>query len=99
MAKTREKVFSMLLEVPKGRAVSYSELARACATSPRAIGQIMRSNKETDKYPCYKVVHSSGRIGNYSGRGGTKAKAALLRKDGIKVSGSTIEPRYIHKFR
>lgn len=96
--KKSETVLKMLLKVPRGKAVSYAELARATKTSPRAIGQIMRSNAEPHKYPCYKVVMSSGEICNYSAKGGKKKKMALLRKSGVRTSKGRVESEYLHKF-
>ncbi len=76
-----------MLCIPKGKATSYSELARACGTSPRAIGRIMKHNPNTKKYPCYKVVCADGTLGGYSGGG---SKAMKLRKEGIPVVGNRI---------
>lgn len=88
------KALLLLKKVPKGMAVSYKELARACKTSPRAIGRIMANNKHPDIYPCYKVVHASGKIGNYSGHGGVKKKIELLRKDKIKITNGKTDKRF-----
>ncbi len=92
------KALLLLKKVPKGMVVSYKELARACKTSPRAIGRIMASNKEPDKYPCYKVVHANGDVGYYSGNGGVKRKIELLRSDGIEIKGRNIDRKYFRKF-
>ncbi len=88
----------LLKKIPKGKVVSYKELARFCRTSPRAIGTIMKYNKDPVNCPCYKVVKYDGRIGNYSGKGRMKGKIALLRKDGIDVNDGRIGKVYFHKF-
>jgi methylated-DNA-[protein]-cysteine S-methyltransferase len=75
----------LLKKIPKGRVVTYSELARACNTSPRAVGTIMRNNKEPDVYPCYKVVASSGALAGYSAIGGVNTKRKLLERDGVRL--------------
>ncbi len=87
------KALLLLKKIPKGRVVSYKELAKACSTSPRAIGSIMASNKHPRLYPCYKVIKSNGEIGGYSGAGGIRGKIALLRKDGVEISGGRISLR------
>ena len=95
---TRQEVFTRLLRVPKGKAVSYGELARATGTSARAVGAIMRSNSQPHFYPCYKVVHKDCRVGNYSGDGGVKAKIKLLKKDGVVIRDGRIGLRFLHRF-
>lgn len=89
---------SLLTKIPKGNVVTYKELARACGTSPRAIGSIMRSNKDPVRYPCYKVVASSGALGGYSGPGGCARKKELLASDGIKVTHDYIDASYFYTF-
>lgn len=56
----------------------------------RAVGQIMAQNDQPDKYPCYKVVHTSGEAGNYSGPGGPAEKVARLRAEGIEIHDGRI---------
>lgn len=90
------KALLLLRKVPKGRAVSYGELARVCRTSPRAIGGIMACNKEPERYPCYKVVKSDGGLGGYSK--GIDKKITLLRKDGIKIRKGKIDKKYFYRF-
>lgn len=99
--KKSKLALSLLLKIPKGRVTTYGELARATGSSPRAIGQILKSNKEPKKYPCYKVVKSNGEIGGYSGnKNKINQKIRLIEKDGIKVENCRINLRkYIHKFR
>jgi len=94
----RNKVFMKLLEVPKGKVVSYGELAHACGTSARAVGAIMRSNDEPHIYPCYKVVHENKMIGNYSGVGGKKTKIKLLKKDGVLIDRDFVDEKCMHRF-
>ncbi len=67
--------------IPKGRTLSYSEVARR-AGSPRAcraVGNIMNRNYDP-KVPCHRVIKSDGTPGGY--RGGTKEKIAKLKKEG-----------------
>ncbi len=89
------KALLLLRRIPKGRVTTYKALARACKTSPRAIGQIMRHNKEPEKYPCYKVIMSNGRIGGYQGTRGIKKKIMLLKKDGIEVKNGKVDKKYL----
>ena len=100
--------YNLLKKVPKGKVVSYGELARAFNNmneaqraslhlSPRAVGAFMRCNADTKNIPCYKVVHSDGSVGNYSG--GIKKKIRLMKKDGIEIKNGKIGKKYLFRFK
>lgn len=93
------KALLLLKKIPKGKVVSYKELARVCKTSPRAIGQIMKYNPDTKSSPCYKVVGFNGKLVGYTGSGGLKTKRKLLEKDGIKFVNGKVEKKYFYKFK
>ncbi|MBI4170723.1 MAG: MGMT family protein [Candidatus Aenigmarchaeota archaeon] len=101
MSKSLE-VLELLRKVPKGKITTYGSLARAAKTSPRAVGQIMRQNPFPDKYPCYKVIASSGKVHGYAGcmKGKhVEKKIRLLKKDGIGIRNGRIDLSYcLHKF-
>lgn len=89
----------LLKKIPKGRVVTYKELARACNTSPRAIGQVMAGNKDPAHFPCYKVVSSSGELRGYSAPGGIPRKYQLLRRDGVTFDKQgRVEKRHFYFF-
>ena len=94
-----EKVFNLLRKVPKGRVTTYKALAGKAGTSPRAVGQIMRSNKRPDAYPCYKVVCSDGGLGGFTHPKGVKEKIRRLERDGVKVKDRKVNLRkHLHYF-
>jgi len=77
----KKRVLKVVAGIPKGRTLSYSEVARR-AGSPRAcraVGNIMNRNYDP-KVPCHRVIKSDGTPGGY--RGGTKEKIAKLKKEG-----------------
>jgi len=90
------KALLLLREIPKNRVTSYGELAKLTRSSPRAIGQIMKYNRELERYPCYKVIKSSGEIGGYSK--GIRKKISLLKKDGIEIKNGKIAEKCFHHF-
>jgi methylated-DNA-[protein]-cysteine S-methyltransferase len=80
-----EKVYAVVAAIPRGKTMSYQEVARR-AGSPRAyraVGNIMNRNPDTAKVPCHRVVPSSfaktGDPGGYAR--GRAAKIALLKKE------------------
>ena len=106
MTRKAKRVYELLRSVPKGKVVSYGELARAAKSGPRAVGQFMHRNPRPDIYPCFKVVRSDGSIGGFGGatRGKKIAhKIRLLRKDGVIVPEGMRRKidmkKYAHRFR
>jgi len=86
-----EKVYEKLKKVPKGKVVTYKILAKALNSKAyRAVGTAMRKNPYAPLVPCYRVVKTNGEIGNFSGKGGVKAKIKLLREEGIEVKNNKI---------
>ena len=82
----KEKIYKNLKKIPKGKVVTYKELAKSCDSKAyRFVGTCMKENKNPKEIPCYRVVKSDGVIWNYSAKGGVKSKIKLLEKDGIKV--------------
>lgn len=79
----KEKLFKLILKIPQGKVVSYSDLALKLKTSPRVIGRLLNQNKKLVKIPCHRVVLKNGKIGGY--RLGKRLKIFLLKKEGIKI--------------
>ena len=92
------KALVLLTKIPKGKVVTYKELARACNTSPRAIGRIMAGNGDPKGHPCYKVVACDGKLTGYSTDGGLTTKARLLRNDGVEVVKGRVDKKYFYSF-
>ncbi len=82
MKSFTEKVRAVVAKIPKGKSLTYKQVA-AKAGNPkaaRAVGSIMRSNYNRD-IPCHRVVKSDGTLGSYN-RGGAAAKRKLLKSEG-----------------
>lgn len=94
MTPLAQKTYQLLKTVPAGRVTTYKALAHALHTKAyRAIGQIMRNNPYAPTVPCHRVVASDGTIGGFMGAKAGKniqKKIALLRHEGIKISGNRI---------
>lgn len=94
------KALRLLKQIPKGKVVTYKELARVCNTSPRAIGMIMARNKDPLHLPCYKVVSSTGELCGYRVEGGVKRKRQRLEEEGIVLSEKgIIDKSYFYMFK
>ncbi len=88
----------LLKQIPKGKVTTYKILAEKCGVHPRAIASVLKQNKHPEKYPCYKVISHSGKLGGYSLFDGLKTKIELLESDGIVIKDGKISPEFFHYF-
>jgi methylated-DNA-[protein]-cysteine S-methyltransferase len=84
----QREVYDRLLEVEYGRVISYGQIARDIGQPDmaRAVGQAVGANPLPIVVPCHRVVGSDGTLTGFGG--GLRAKAALLRLEGIDVDGT-----------
>ena len=90
---TKESVLELLRLIPKGKVTTYGKIAemlgnKKCA---RAVGNILHSNKDCTKYPCYKVVNGKGMLSSAYAFGGVEKQRELLEKDGIEVRNGKVD--------
>jgi deoxyribonuclease V len=86
-----KETYDLVAQVPKGRVTTYGAVAKALGdiAASRFVGLAMSRNEDIVRVPCRRVVQSDGFVGGYTG-GGTEKKIQLLRKEGIKFSGSKV---------
>ncbi len=77
----KERVRSVVREIPRGATMSYKAVAEAAGNpkAARAVAQIMRKNYDPH-VPCHRVIRSDGTLGGYN-RGGEAAKLLLLTNE------------------
>lgn len=98
MDKIREMQL-LLKKIPRGKVTTYKALAKKLRVHPRHAGKLLSKNPDGIRYPCYKVILSSGKIGGYSGKGGIKRKIHLLKEDGIIIKNHKINlKKYLYDF-
>lgn len=81
MLNFKQKVLNIVRGIPKGKTMTYREVARR-AKNPkayRAVGSILAKNFDKE-IPCHRVIKSDGSFGNYNR--GIKNKIKLLRQEG-----------------
>jgi len=76
----REKVYQVVKKIPRGKILSYKEVARLAGKPKawRAVGNILNKNRDP-RIPCHRVIRSDGKIGGF--RSGQKRKMELLKKE------------------
>lgn len=82
-----EKVYAVVRKIPKGKVMTYGEVAKKVSSpnSARAVGTVLSKNYDP-KIPCHRVIRSDGKIGNYN-RGGMAEKLKILKKEGVNLAG------------
>jgi methylated-DNA-[protein]-cysteine S-methyltransferase len=81
----KEKVYSIVRKIPKGKTLTYKEVAKMAgrAKAWRAVGNILNKNKNPE-IPCHRVIRTDGKAGGYNK--GEKNKIKLLKKEGVSIS-------------
>ena len=81
MITFNERVYKVVKSIPKGKVLTYKEVAKRAGNenASRAVGNILNKNYNPE-IPCHRVVRSNGRVGGYNR--GAKKKIAILKKEG-----------------
>ncbi len=89
----KEKVYNYLLTIPKGKVVTYKQIAEYLGNPKlsRVVGNILHRNPNENKYPCYKVVNSKGKLSKKFAFGGTEKQKEKLEVENIEVINYTVD--------
>lgn len=82
----QREVWRAMQEIPSGEYRTYGALAAVIGSSARAVGTACGRNPIPIVIPCHRVLAAGGRIGGYSGAGGTATKRYLLSLEGVALS-------------
>lgn len=85
MTDFEEKVFRIVKKVPKGKVLSYKEVARRInrPKAYRAVGNAL--HKAPRDVPCHRIVSFGMRLPYNFGKCGILNQKRLLEKEGLKV--------------
>lgn len=88
----KNTVYSVVHKIPKGKVMTYGQVARLCGSpkAARAVGMCMSTNTDTKRVPCHRVVSSSGTLTGYA-FGGVFAKKKLLLEEGVFFKGDRVD--------
>ena len=94
----KEKVYKFLKTIPKGKVVTYGQIAEYLGNKQfaRVVGNILHNNPDEYQYPCYKVVDSKGNLSKHFAFGGIEQQKEKLERDGIVVSNYKVD---LNKYR
>lgn len=89
MSNFKDHVIAFIKKVPKGKVVSYGQVAAACghARAARQVGGILRAiDPSQNQIPWWRVLNNKGIIsikGNWTAS--KELQKSLLIKEGVKV--------------
>ena len=89
----KEQVYEFLLTIPKGKVVTYKQIAEYLGNAKlaRVVGNILHNNPNKDKYPCYKVVNSKGKLSTQFAFGGIEMQRKKLLEENIVVKDDIVD--------
>ncbi len=87
-----DSVRLVVAAIPKGKVATYGQVAELAGRprASRAVGMVMRNNKDTKTVPCHRVVGSTGTLTGYAYGNGISTKKALLQKEGVAFKGERV---------
>ena len=79
----QNRVWNEIKNIPAGQTRTYKEIAVSIGNpkSSRAVANACAANPNPIGVPCHRVIRSDGKLGGYSGKGGVKKKAELLKSE------------------
>jgi len=84
MMKQYNKIYSVVAKIPKGRVMTYGQVAKlAKINNPRFVGFALHQNKFPSTVPCHRVIKSDGRLAVGYAFGGMKKQKEKLEEEGI----------------
>ncbi|MDE6274373.1 MAG: MGMT family protein [Clostridiales bacterium] len=88
-----ESVYAYLKTIPKGKVVTYGQIARAIGRprAARQVGNALHRNPEPVVTPCHRVVNREGRLAPAFAFGGVEVQAKLLRDEGVEVTDGYVD--------
>lgn len=75
-----EKVYRIVKKIPKGKVLTYAEVAARAGNKKafRAVGNALNKNYDKE-IPCHRVIRNNGEIGGYNR--GVKLKKKILQEE------------------
>lgn len=84
-----EKVYAITRLIPRGKVITYAQLAALANKkgAARAVGMLMHNNPDMTNIPCYRVVASDGSL-----RGPNQwHNRELLIREGVKFKKNRVD--------
>lgn len=87
----REEVYQIVKQIPKGRVVSYGQIARIIGLGPRWVGRVLHENPYEGAVPCHRVVRAGGDLARTFAFGGDREQRKRLETEGVRFKGDKVD--------
>ena len=84
VSEFHRRVYDVVRGIPRASTLTYGAVATTLGDSraAQAVGRALGKNPCPIIVPCHRVLASNGRLGGFSGAGGTRTKHAMLLIEG-----------------
>lgn len=82
--KTFAEIYRIVSKIPRGKVMTYKQVAKLAKTTPRVVGFTLHANRDPEDIPCHRVIRSDGTLANGYAFGGKKEQKRKLIEEGIR---------------
>ncbi|EKD96070.1 MAG: O-6-methylguanine DNA methyltransferase [uncultured bacterium] len=94
--KKSKNVYKIVLEIPKGKVMTYGQIGKTLGINPRQVGKTLHENPDPDNIPCHRVVNLQGEVADKYAFGGGEVQVHKLAQEGVGfVDGKVDLEKYI----
>jgi methylated-DNA-protein-cysteine methyltransferase-like protein len=92
MKGIKKQIYELLQKVPKGKVVTYGQIANEVPNcSAQLVGFMLHQNTDSEKYPCHRVVFADGNLTKSYVFGGEGEQRGKLIQEGVLFKGAKID--------
>ena len=90
-----ETVYEIVKQIPRGKVMSYGQIARAAGfpRKAREVGWALHVNPDPEHIPCHRVVNREGRVSPAFVFGGENMQVAHLKSEGVEFDENGLVKR------
>ena len=87
-----QALYAWLAQVPRGRVVTYGQLARLAGrpNGARWVGRVLRGLPEGTALPWHRVINAGGRSSLPTGPDGSNRQLRMLADEGVAIRSGRI---------
>lgn len=85
MTEFTKRIYDVVREIPRGRVMSYGQVARLAGNprGARGVGFALHRNPAPGEIPCHRVVFRDGSVCTGYAFGGPEVQRQLLEAEGV----------------
>lgn len=86
-----ELVYEQVKKIPKGKVVTYKQIAQVTGLTPRVVGFALHANKNPKEIPCHRVVNIKGGLASGFAFGGKDLQGKILEAEGVEIASKGVD--------